>query len=150
MYHAIVERKIRRAFADINAGRYEGIAAQFAHEHRHAMVGQHALGGQRSCLAATQRWYDRLQRLLPGLHFDIDRVLVRGWPWRTWVVVSWRDSFALPDGSRGSNRGVHEFELAWGRVRALTVHCDTARLAGYLAQLEAAGMAEATAAPITG
>lgn len=149
MYHAIVERKIRRAFADINAGRYEGIAAQFASQHRHVMLGQHALGGERCNLAATQRWYDRLQRLLPGLCFDIDRVLVRGWPWRTWVVVSWRDSFALPDGSRGSNRGVHEFELAWGRVRALTVHCDTARLTRYLAQLEAAGIAEAAASPIT-
>ena len=105
MYHAIVERKIRRAFADINAGRYEGIAAQFAHEHQHAMVGQHALGGQRSCLATTSAGTTGCNALLPGLHFDIDRVLVRGWPWRTWVVVSWRDSFALPTAHAAATAG---------------------------------------------
>ena len=113
------------------------------------MVGQHALGDQRSCLAATQRLVRQAATLAAGLHFDIDRVLVRGWPWRTWVVVSWRDSFALPDGSRGSNRGC--MSSNWpGAACAPSPSTATRRLAGYLAQLEAAGMAEATAAPITG
>jgi hypothetical protein len=149
MYHFVVEKKIRRAFADLNAGRFEAIPTQFAAVHRHHMVGGHALGGERRDLAATVRWYGRLQRLLPGLHFEIDRVWVRGWPWRTWVAVGWRDSFRLPDGSLGSNQGVHEFELRWGRVSALTVHCDTARLAAYLALSATAGVAEAAAEPIT-
>ena len=33
MYHAIVRHMLRRAFADINAGRYDGIVAQFAPQH---------------------------------------------------------------------------------------------------------------------
>lgn len=150
MYHAIVERKLRAAFADLNAGRYENIPAQFAAAHRHCMLGQHALGGERRELAATARWYERLQRLLPGLRFEIDGVWVSGWPWRTRAVVAWRDSFALPGGRQGHNRGMHEFELRWGRVSALTVHCDTARLSAYLTEIAAAGQPEALAAPITG
>ncbi|MBW8846686.1 MAG: nuclear transport factor 2 family protein [Burkholderiales bacterium] len=150
MYHAIVRRKLLAAFADLNAGRYDRIPAQFAAEHRHCMIGSHALGGERRGLAATTLWYGRLQRLLPGLRFEVDGILVSGWPWRTRAVVSWRDRFLLPGGAEGSNCGMHEFELRWGRVSALTVHCDTARLAGYLAEVAAAGQPEALAEPITG
>lgn len=149
MYHAIVRRKLSQAFAELNAGRYDGIPAQFAATHRHCMVGHHALGGERHDLAATRRWYARLQRLLPGLRFDVTGVWISGWPWRTRAVVAWRDCFRLPGGGEASNVGMHEFELRWGRVTALTVHCDTARLAGYLEEVAAAGQPEALAAPIT-
>lgn len=150
MYHAIVRRKLLNAFAELNAGRYDAIPAQFAAAHRHCMVGEHALGGERRDLGATTRWYGRLQRLLPGLRFEVDGVWVSGWPWRTRAVISWRDRFQLPGGREGRNVGMHEFELRWGRVSALTVHCDTARLAGYLAEVAAAGQPEALADPITG
>jgi hypothetical protein len=150
MYHAIVKRKLLAAFEELNAGRYAGIPGQFATRHCHSMVGAHALGGERRDLGATTRWYARLQRLLPGLHFEIDGVWVSGWPWRTRAVVAWRDRFQLPGGREGRNRGMHEFELRWGRVSALTVHCDTGRLAGYLAEVAAAGQPEALAEPITG
>jgi hypothetical protein len=149
MYHAIVKRKLLAAFAELNEGRYDGIPAQFAARHCHRMVGDHALGGERHELAATARWYGRLQRLLPGLRFHIDGIWVSGWPWRTRAVVAWRDRFQLPGGRQGSNCGMHEFELRWGRVSALTVHCDTARLAVYLAEVAAAGQPEAAAPPIT-
>jgi hypothetical protein len=149
MYHAIVRRKLRRAFEEINAGRYDGIVAQFAPEHRHAMAGRHALGGERRTRAATARWYERLQRLLPCLVFDIRAIVVGGPPWRTVATVAWDDRFHLPDGSRGTNSGVHEFELRWGRVRSLVIHCDTDRLQRYCERLFEAGIAEAKAAPIT-
>jgi hypothetical protein len=74
---------------------------------------------------------------------------VAGWPWRTVALVSWVDHFTLPDGAAGSNQGVHEFVLRWGRVQSLEVHCDTARLAGYCARIAAAGVAEALAPPIS-
>lgn len=149
MYHFVVRQRLRGAFAELNAGRYDGIASQFARQHSHRMVGQHALGGERRSLAATQAWYARLQRLLPGLRFELDGIWVSGWPWRTRAVVAWRDSFRLPGGRQGSNCGMHEFELRWGHVSALTVHCDTARLSHYLAEVAAAGQPEALEAPIT-
>jgi hypothetical protein len=149
MYHAIVRRKLRRAFADINAGRYEGIVGQFAPRHRHAMAGEHALAGERHTLASTARWYERLQRLLPGLAFDVRAIVVGGMPWRTVAAVAWDDRFTLPDGTQGGNTGMHEFELRWGRVHSLVIHCDSQRLQRYCERLVACGVAEAGAAPIT-
>ena len=148
MYHFIVRQKLRRAFADINAGRYERIVPQFAAKHRHIMHGDHALGGERTTVAATARWYARLQRLLPDLRFDVQTIAIAGWPWHTVAMVSWNDQFTLPDGSPGNNQGVHVFTLVWGRVTALVVHCDTGRLIAYCVTMGGLGLAEATAAPI--
>lgn len=149
MYHFIVKQKLRRAFNDINSGRYERIVPQFAAQHRHVMYGDHALGGERNTVASTTQWYARLQRLLPDLRFDVHAIAVSGWPWRTVAMVSWNDHFTLPDGSPGNNQGVHVFTLAWGRVTSLVVHCDTERLAGYCMHMQALGCPEAGAAPIS-
>lgn len=149
MYHLIVRSKLRRAFAAINRGDYSAIVAQFAPRHRHVMYGRHALAGERNTHASTARWYARLQRLLPGLHFEVHAIAVAGWPWHTVATVTWSDRFTLPDGSPGTNEGVHEFVLRWGRVHTLAVHCDTARLAAYCQRMAQCGLAEAVAAPIT-
>lgn len=149
MYHFIVKQKLRRAFADINAGHYERILPQFAEKHRHIMYGNHALGGERNTLASTTQWYARLQRLLPDLRFNLQAVAVAGWPWNTTATVVWTDQFTLPDGTPGNNQGVHVFTLEWGRVTSLVVHCDTEKLAGYCASMAAQGLAEAGAAAIS-
>ncbi len=143
MYHFIVKQKLRRAFSDINASRYERIVPQFAAEHRHIMYGNHALGGERHTIESTTAWYARLQRLLLDLRFDVQAIAVTGWPWNTTAMVCWNDHFALPDGSAGSNQGVHVFGLAWGRVTSLAVHCDTAKFAGYCELMATHGMVEA-------
>lgn len=148
MYHFIVKQKLRRAFADINAGRYERIVPQFAVQHRHIMYGQHALAGERRTLASTSAWYERLQRLLPDLRFDVHAIAVTGWPWHTTALVSWNDYFTLPDGSPGGNQGVHVFTLAWGRVTELMIHCDTSRLESYCVDMSRDGVAEAGASAI--
>jgi len=149
MYHFIVKQKLRRAFRDINAGRYDRIVPQFAARHQHTMYGNHALAGERTTITSTAQWYGRLQRLLPDLCFDVHAVAVTGWPWSTVATVAWNDHFTLPDGSPGSNQGVHAFGLAWGRVTSLAVHCDTAKLEGYCLRMAAMGREEAIAAPIT-
>lgn len=149
MYHLIVRIKLRRAFAAINRGDYSAVVAQFAPIHRHVMYGPHALAGERNTRASTAQWYARLQRLLPGLYFDVQAIAVTGWPWHTVATVTWQDRFGLPDGSTGTNVGVHEFVLRWGHVHMLAVHCDTARLAAYCRQMAQCGLAEAMAPPIT-
>lgn len=148
MYHFVVRSKLRRAFRDINAGAYEGIVAQFAPRHRHTMYGRHALAGERRTMRSTTLWYERLQRLLPDLRFDVRRIAVTGWPWNTTATVDWTDHFTLPDGSRGSNQGVHVFGLRWGKVHSLAIHCDTARLQGYCERMAGLGVKEALADPI--
>ena len=116
MYHFIVRHQVRRAFDHLNAGRFSRIVSQFAPRHRHAMFGGHALGGVRTTLASTREWYARLQRLLPDLRFTLKSVAVSGWPWDTRILVSWNDAFLLPDGALGTNQGVHELRMAWGKV----------------------------------
>jgi ketosteroid isomerase-like protein len=149
MYHYIVRQKLRRAFTDINAGRYERIVPQFAAKHRHIMYGEHALSGERNSIASTTQWYARLQRLLPDLSFDVKTIAVTGWPWHTVAMVNWNDRFTLPDGSPGNNQGVHVFTLAWGRVTSLAIHCDTTKLEHYFAGMVAQGQTEAGFAAIT-
>ena len=149
MYHFIVKQTLRRAFGDINAGRYERIVPLFAAEHRHVMYGENALGGERHTIQSTTAWYARLQRLLPDLRFDVQAIAVTGWPWNTTALVSWNDHFTLPDGNAGSNQGVHVFGLKWGRATSLAVHCDTAKLQRYCERIAQLGTTEATATPIS-
>jgi len=149
VYHRIVKRRLRRAFGDINAGRYERIVPQFAPAHRHVFFGEHALGGTRRHLEATGAWYERLARVFPDLHFEVRDIVVAGWPWRTVAVVEWVDRFAV-NGVPGGNQGVHVFRLRWGRVVELSVYCDTDKLRRYLEAKAADGLIEAIAPPITG
>jgi ketosteroid isomerase-like protein len=149
MYHRIVKRKLRRAFDDLNAGRYDRIVPQFAPTHRHVFFGEHALGGTRRGLDATRAWYARLARIFPDLCFDIRAIAVTGWPWNTVAMIEWTDRFAI-NGVPGNNQGVHVFRLRWGRVVELSVYCDTAKLGRYLEDKAAGGLDEAVAPPITG
>ena len=148
MYHFLVRRKLRAAFRDISMGSYGRVLSLFASEHRHVMYGRHALAGERHTKESTAQWYSRLGRVLPGLQFDVRSIAVTGWPWRTTATVAWKQRFRLPDGTYGYNQGVHEFELRWGRVHVMKVHCDTARLEAYCRRLVADGVAEAGAEPI--
>lgn len=148
MYRRIVERKLRRAFADIDAGRYDRIVPQFAPVHRHVFFGEHTLGGTRRGIDATRSWYGRLARVFPDLRFEIRAVAVTGAPWNTIAMVEWTDRFAV-DGVPGGNQGVHVFRLRWGRVVELAVYCDTEKLRRYLAAKAAGGLDEAIAPPIT-
>jgi ketosteroid isomerase-like protein len=112
----------------------------------HAMNGDHALAGVRSRPESIRAWYERLFRLLPDVRFDVDAIAVSGPPWRTTVVVQWRDR-AL--GGTYGNQGVNVVDLRWGRIQAIRIHCDSQRLAAQLAGLAADGVSEAADAPLT-
>src|SRR5689334_16063383 len=120
MYHAIVRRKLRRAFAHANAGDWENVLAAFHPIHEHIFFGDHSLGGRRSNMTSTRAWYRRLARIFPDLHFDLRHITVGGWPWRTTAVVEWRDRFDV-GGEPGSNQGVHVLRMRWGKVVGLEI-----------------------------
>ena len=149
IYRMIVERQLRRAFDALNRGDCAPVLAAFARRVEHTFYGEHALSGTRSAPDSLRRWYERLGILLPDLHFDIDSVVVRGWPWNTVAMVEWRDRFTLRDGRRRGNQGVHVLRLRWGRVISLRIHCDTQKLEHVLDELRAQGVDEAGAAPIS-
>ena len=77
MYARIVEGKIRRVFDRLSEGDIRPLVKGLTKDCRHHTGGTHALGGERHSRQATQQWYERLMRLVPGLTFDVDEVHVR-------------------------------------------------------------------------
>jgi ketosteroid isomerase-like protein len=124
MYHSIVRNRVRALFGAVNRGDAEPVLRLFAHRFEHSFVGDHALGGVRTTLAATRRWYERLYRLLPDIRFELRQIQVSGSPWNTLV--------------------------RWGRATKLVICPDTTELKTTLDRLALAGNVEARAVPIIG
>lgn len=151
MYHAIVKRKLIKSFEALNAGRVEVITRQFRKTGvSHWFSGEgHPLAGLRTRIEDIYLWYERLRVLMPDLAFQIEKVAVSGFPWHTTAMLEWRDTLTDRAGNGFSNRGVHVITIAWGKVIALEVFCDTQYLLGYFEALKAQGVKEAAAPPIT-
>ncbi len=150
MYHTIVRRILRQAFANVSSGNFEAVLAQCSPTIRHHFAGDHAFGGERQDVEMLRRWFQRVGAVLPGLRLDITDLFVKGMPWDTRAIVVWTEHADLPDGRPYVNHGIHHMQLRWGRVTSIRVHLDTQLAASVLQQLGAAGIAEAVAPPITG
>ena len=150
MYHWIVRRKVRALFASISNDDAAPVLRSFARHFQHQFPGDHALGGARTSLEATARWYQRLYRLLPDIAFEVRNVFVSGGPWNTLVIAEWDESNSGTDGVRTVNHGIHALRLKWGRVTEMFIYPDTVGLKATLDRLARVGVTEATAAPIVG
>jgi ketosteroid isomerase-like protein len=147
MYRAIVARRVRSAWQHLGRGDYEYVLKQFAPTFTHRFAGDHALGGERSSRAAQRAWFERLFRLLPGVEFRVEDVLVRGWPWRTRALALIRVR-ATVAGRPYQNEVAQTIDLRWGRITHIDNLEDTQKLAAALERLAAAGLDEARAEPI--
>jgi ketosteroid isomerase-like protein len=147
MYRAIVARRVRTAWEHLARGDFEHVLDQLAPAFTHSFAGDHALGGQRSSRGAQRAWFERVFRLLTGIEFTVEDVLVRGWPWRTRAIalIGVRADVA---GQPYENEVTQTIDLRWGRITAIHNLEDTQRLAATLERLAAAGLDEARAAPI--
>ena len=149
MYHRIVALQVRKAFAEISAGNWEAMVAGMAPAFTYRFYGDHALSGERHTHDALRRWWERCFRLLPNTTFDVEDILVAGWPWNTRVATAVTVNVGVVDGSRYQNV-VHQFlRIRWGKITEVRTLEDTAVLEKTLDRLAAAGYAEAHAAPIT-
>jgi ketosteroid isomerase-like protein len=147
MYRAIVARRVRTAWEHLARGDYEHVLGQLAPAFTHSFAGDHALGGERSSRDAQRAWFERVFRLLPGIEFTVEDVLVRGWPWRTRAVALIGVRADL-DGQPYENEVNQTIDLRWGRITAIHNLEDTQRLAAALERLATGGLDEARAAPI--
>jgi ketosteroid isomerase-like protein len=149
MYKAIVARRVRSAWEHLARGDYDYVLDQFAPRFTHSFAGEHALGGERSGRDAQRAWFKRLFRLLPGIEFQLEDVLVRGWPWRARAValIHVRASVA---GRRYENEVAQTIDLRWGRITRIHNLEDTQKLAAALERLAENGLAEALSEPVTG
>ncbi len=150
MYHAIVRGRIRALFEAVNRGDAQPVLDGFAPVFEHVFLGESALVGRRKSLAATSAWYARLFRLLPDIHFELERIAISGMPWNTLAVAEWRETNSGTDGVATHNRGIHAVHIVWGRMTRLHICPDTVGLAGTLDRLAASGQAEAHAPMIEG
>ena len=149
MYHRIVAMQVRKAFAEISAGNWEAMVAGMAPAFTYRFYGDHALSGERHTHDALRRWWERCFRLLPNTRFEVQDIVVAGWPWNTRVATAVTVHVGVVDGSRYENV-VHQFlRLRWGKITEVRTLEDTAVLEKTLDRLAAAGYAEAHASPIT-
>ncbi len=150
MYHTIVKREIHRSFHNVSTGNYAAVLRGAAPNLRHRFIGNHALGGERHTVDGFRRWLERVGRLSPNYHFEINDTIIAGMPWNTRAVVHWHKIETQSDGSKSISEGVHILKMRWFRVVSIDVFQDTLATEAELRGLAEAGIEEALAAPITG
>jgi ketosteroid isomerase-like protein len=149
MFRAIVARRVRTAWKHIDDRDYAFVLDQFAPDFQHSFAGNHALGGTRRSRAAMEAWFQRLFSLFPGIRFQVEDVLVAGWPWRT-RAVALVSATAPVDGETYRNEVAQTIHLRWGRITSIRNLEDTEMLAGALERLGDAGTSEAREPAIVG
>lgn len=148
MYHRIVRRIALKNFALINSKDYEPLLAACVPDIHHRFGGRHPLGGERHDRDHLREWFHRLGRLGPTLRLHVEDVWVKGWPWKTTVIVRWSGEQTLPNGFPYQNHGVHIIEMRWGRIVSIDANEDSQAVAEAMPVFAAAGVRDATAPPI--
>ena len=148
LYQAIVKRRIRQSFEDVNNHRWDELMRSIAPDVHHRFGGVHAIGGERHDRETLRRWFERLARVLPNLRLEIKEIWVEGWPWHTMVFVQWDGTATLLDGGGYSQHAIHVITLRWGKIHALDVFEDSQEVARALVAQAASGLDEALAQPI--
>ena len=135
MYRMVVASKARATWRRIADGDLEA-ASDMAHaDMTFRFVGDTALGADLRGKDSFATWFRAAAERLPGLTFQVDDVLVGGWPWDTRVAVRLAISAPLPDGTTYRNEGVQWLRLRWGRMVDDWVLEDTIALQHALNQL---------------
>ncbi len=130
----IVASKTRATWRRIADGDLDA-ASDMAHaDMRFRFVGHTAFGADLHGRDAFLAWFRAAAERLPGLTFEVQDVLVGGWPWNTRVAVRLAISAPLPDGTTYRNEGVQWLRLRWGRMVDDWVLEDTVALQQALDQ----------------
>src|SRR5262252_1756877 len=148
LYRSIVKKRIREAFDDVNNRRWDALMTSIVPRVHHRFGGVHAIGGERHDRAALRLWFERLARVLPNLHIEINDIWVKGGPWKTMVFVQWDGTATLLDGEPYFQHAIHVITLRWGKIHALDVFEDSQAVARALDAQAAAGLDEAIAPQI--
>jgi len=150
MYKTVVKQQVRSMYAAFNGGDYHPLLNAFDREFAYTFVGEgHPLAGTRRSREAMQAQFERILRLFPGINFAVREVIVNGTPWNTRIAIAIGVSAELQDGSPYENDIVQLLSMRWGRVSRVRTVIDTGRLTDAFHRLAAAGIAEASAVPVS-
>jgi ketosteroid isomerase-like protein len=147
VFHAIARRRVRATFDALSLGDYSVALDALADNVHHTFAGDHALGGERHSRDAVGRWFERVFRLYE-LHFDVQRVIVSGWPWDLTVGVEWLACATPKVGEPYENEGAHIIRILRGRIVYLHAYEDSQKVADACRHMADAGIDEAGAPPI--
>ena len=136
MYRMIVASRARATWRRIATGEIEAAAEMADADMRFRFVGDTALGADLRGKDAFLAWFLAVSEHLPGLTFQVQDILVGGWPWNTRAAVRLAISAPLPDGTTYRNEGVQWLRLRWGRMIDDWVLEDTIALQRALNQLQ--------------
>ncbi|GLW74099.1 hypothetical protein Kpho02_63970 [Kitasatospora phosalacinea] len=128
MYHAITRARVRALWRRIGTGDYRAAVATAAPDLRFRFAGDTPVSAEFVGRDAFAEWFRALYERFPGLRLTPREVIVRGWPWRTTVVVRLDVTATLADGTPYRNEAVQWLTLRWGRMTADEVLEDTKAL----------------------
>ena len=148
LYSSIVKKRIRQSFDQVNDRRWDELMESITPGVHHRFGGVHAIGGERHDRETLRLWFERLARVLPNLHLEINNIWVKGPPWHTMVFVQWDGTATLLNGDAYFQHAIHVITLRWGKIAALDVFEDSQEVDRALAAQAAAGLEEAVAEPI--
>jgi ketosteroid isomerase-like protein len=154
MYKSIVRRRVRSLFAQANRGNWQAVVDALDERFVYRFVGDTPLGGTRTSKPAMQEWFKRIYRLVPDAQLVPQVILVEGLPWNTRVMtyVKFKGSLPAAAGKPGApyeNDVMQLMQIKWGRIISVLTLEDTQRFVNILPLLAAAGIKDASAAPIT-
>ena len=150
LYATIVQRKIKRTFREINQGNVQPMLDTLADPFVYVVHGTHALGGRRTSKDAVRLWWEQVFRLLPGIRFDVQEVVISGCPWNMRVAVRSLVSGELPNGELYSNTAFQFMNLRWGRITRIETMEDTQLLEQALRVVAESGCVKALEPPVNG
>lgn len=136
MFGWIVGRMIRRGVRRMNAGDVGSMLSSYSSNAVTVFPGDHSWGGE---YHGKERIEGFLRRCVSsGLKFQIEDIIVSGWPWSAKVCMRMTDSVVAPDGTViYSNRALIFAKIAWGKIHFQETYEDTQKVVG-LDEYEAA------------
>jgi ketosteroid isomerase-like protein len=116
MYRKIVAAKTRTVWRSINARDLDAPWKMAAEDMRFTFVGTTPLGASFVGRDRFRAWLGAVFERFPDISFDLQEVIVSGWPWHTRIAVRIAIAATLADGSSYENEAVQWITLRWGRM----------------------------------
>ncbi len=135
MFGWITSIMLRRSVRRMNEGDIGPTLGRYSDDAVVFFPGDHSWGGE---YRGKQRIGDFLQHIVDtGLRFEVEDIVVHGWPWRSTVCVRVNDHARDADGNVVySNRAVIFAKSRWGKIYYHEAYEDTQKVAEFDRYLE--------------
>lgn len=140
MYRWVVQKIVRRTFAQMSAGDHQAPVRMFREDGCFRFPGSHALGGEYSGRPAVEGWFRQAWSMF-DFDFQVLDVVVSGMPWNTRVGTRFNVVVTAADGETFANRGMQYVRLSWGRIVEDEIYEDTETVAREVAHAEGLAVA---------